>query len=128
MFSVYYNPKRERFEYRKGNYEGTLEFAIRQLRFGSVRFYVSDDKWFDLELTNENISSAMLMKPQFLPPRGGLLFFFLKSNEYNDSFFELDGKRYTTVIEIPKKIYSSWADDIEKIMKELDLKFTPPIL
>jgi hypothetical protein len=55
------------------------------------------------------------------------LFFFLTSNKYNDAYFEIDGQMYKTVIEIPKKIYNSWACDIEEIMKELDIEFHPPI-
>lgn len=126
MFRVYYNPKREKFEYRKGNDDVPLDLAIRQLRLKSVRFIVSEDKWFDIVLSNENVSSTMLMKPQFLPRRGGLLFFFLTSYD-KDAYFEIDGKTYPAVIEIPKKIYNSWACDIEEIMKELDIEFHPPI-
>ena len=127
MFRVYYNPKREKFEYRKGSGDASMNLAIRQLRLKTIRFVVSEDKWFDIVLSNENVSSTMLMKPQFLPRRGGLLSFFLTSNKYKDAYFEIDGKRYETVIEIPRKIYKSWASDIEEIMKELDIEFHPPI-
>ena len=126
MFRVYYNPKRERFEYRQGSGDAPINLAIRQLRLKNIRFFVSNDKWFDIELSNKNVET-MLMKPQFFPNRGGLLFFFLTSNN-GEAYLEIDGKRYETVIEIPKKIYKSWAHDIEEIMKELDIKFLPPIV
>ena len=126
MFRVYYNPKREKFEYRKGSGDASMNLAIRQLRLKTIRFVVSEDKWFDIVLSNENVSSTILMKPQFLPRRGGLLFFFLTSYD-KDAYFEIDGKTYPAVIEIPKKIYNSWAYDIEEIMKELDIEFHPPI-